>query len=181
MRFKEFGRLVELRVNKALVEGAAILLNAVREHETRVGDGTKGVHVPEGTHLRDSFESVVVNVLPGAMGVANSRIVVFSRNPNAIWQELGTRSRRRKAYKASSKTANNVFPFRTATSGNSGVAPLYFMRKALKQSAPAIEALIVKAIASAGEFGGGSTLVDTTSLHNPARSTHYPVSPRPFP
>lgn len=166
MQFNELTRLVEVSVNKAIAEWAAIALAEVRNAETRVGDASEKRRVSPGVHLRDSFQVSTIKALTGFGGLSTADVVVWTANPNAIWQELGTRGRRRKSLKGGAGS-----PVRTgavtanvnATEGNRGVAPLYFMRKGMRRAFPQGVALIQQAIAGLGAFGGGSTLVDTTS------------------
>lgn len=166
VRFKEFGRMVEVEVNKALVEWAKIALEEVRAAETRVGTRTDAAYrdryKTRGQHLRDSFQWAIEPVGYKGFGAA----VVWSDDPNTIWQELGTRGSRRKSLKGgkgSPKRVGAVTSNVNETVGNRGVKPLYFMRKGLRRALPAGEALMAAALRNVGAFGGGSTLVDTTA------------------
>lgn len=157
--FHRYGQAVELKLNKALVEAAELTLQSVRAHETRVGvpreDGElPGVHVPEGVHLRDSFKwEVVKRPYFGFLGaVSSALIVVYSMNPNAIWQELGTRGRRRTALKQGVNKQGN--PHRH--SGGRGVTGLHFMRDGLLAAEPEVARLIADAVAEAGATLGTS-------------------------
>jgi hypothetical protein len=161
--FAAYGQAIELRVNKACVEAVQLMLSEVRAAETRVGRETRsgrlpGVHVPEGVHLRDSFRAQVVPTFGFGIGPRSQLLVVYSPNPNAIWQELGTRGRRRKA---SQHGAGE-------TEGNRGVKPLYFMRKGLRRAFPQVRELLEKAV----------TEVDVAAPHFSASSTSAPVFPR---
>lgn len=157
MRFQEFSRAVEVAVNEALVEWAAIALEEIRAAETRVGDASLKRKVSPGVHLRDSFQ-VTIRRRFGGLGVGSVDIVVWTDNPNAIWQELGTRARRRKKLKSGGHSS-------APSEGNRGVKPLYFMRKGASRSFPKGVALIENALRGVGAFGGGSTLIDTVSPH----------------
>lgn len=163
VRFKEYGVAVQAALNRAAAEAAAIVLKEVRAAETRVGVPRKngqlpGVHVPEGVHLRDSFRAgVLKEPYFGFLGaVRDLLIIVESANPNAIWQEYGTRGRRKKALKPSGRGGGR-------TEGNRGVKPLRFMRTGLNRAYPEVTALIQDAVATAGDVLGGSEIVDTTS------------------
>lgn len=162
--FQRYGEAVELRLNKALVEAAEIMLKSVREHETRIGvprggDELPGVHVPAGVHLRDSFKWEIVKApFYGFKGaISSGAIVVYSLNPNAIWQELGTRGRRRKQLKAGSNRQGN--PHRTK--GNVGVKPLHYMRDGLAAAYPEVKALIEAALVDAGSLIRSNPNVET--------------------
>lgn len=176
MRFREYGAAVQASLNKAYAEAALVILREVRAQETRVGvprsnGELPGVHVPKGVHLRDSFRAGFVKMpYLGFIGaVSSAAVVIESANPNAIWQEYGTRGRRKKAYKPNTRGGGR-------TEGNRGVKPLAFMRKGLALAFPEVQAIIEEAVASAGDVLGGSTLVDTTSpLTTPKR---VGVSPR---
>jgi len=156
--FADFTRAVEVEVNKALVEWAKLALEEVVAAETRVGNRPdfEKRRVSPGVHLRDSFRWAIEPVSYTGFGAA----VVWTANPNAIWQELGTRSRRRKKLKDGS---SNFRTNATRGPGNGGVKPLYFMRKGLAKALPTGEALMAAALRNVGSFGGGSRLVDTTA------------------
>lgn len=162
MRFREYGEAVGASLNRALVEAAEVALSSVREAETRVGKPRQsgelpGVHVPQGVHLRDSFRYAIVKrpYLGMLNWVSSALIVLYSENPNAIWQERGvTRAQR------------------------GSVSPLWFMKRGTARAWPEVVGIIQDAIAGAGDALGGSTLIETTSpLTTPKRAG---VSPRPF-
>jgi hypothetical protein len=165
LRFREFSRLVELSVNKALAEGAAIALDEVVRAETRDSDRS-GVYgsggrfntrkVSPGVHLKDSFRVAVIPAFGARFGFGE--IVVWTDNPNAIWQELGTRARRRKKLKGGAKPNASG-----EGSGNRGVAPLYFMRRGFRRAEPKIVLLLQNALHGVGGFGGSTKTFDTVS------------------
>lgn len=162
--FGALSRMVEVQVNKALVEWAKIALEEVVAAETRVGSRAdfEKRKVSPGVHLRDSFRWAVEPISFRGFGAA----VVYTDNPNAIWQELGTRGSRRKNLKGgrgSKRKVGAVTSYVNETAGNRGVAPLYFMRRGLARALPQGEALMAAALNNVGAFGGGSTLVDTTA------------------
>jgi hypothetical protein len=154
LRFDEFRQAVEISVNKALVKGGAILLNAILDRETRIGDASPKRRVSPGVHLHDSFHIAIQKTL--GLGQGRAAIVVWTPNANAIWQELGTRGSRRKKLKRGGGGD---------TEGNRGVKPLYFMRRGFTAAYPEVEELIATAVASVGEFGGGAVVHDTTSTN----------------
>src|SRR5437868_14173182 len=101
MRFREYGAAIELRLNKAIAECGAIALEEIRSAETRRSDESAGSgftrrKVSPGVHLQDSFQTTIRRVFRGPGAVSSVDVVVWTDNPNAIWQELGTRGRRRK-------------------------------------------------------------------------------------
>lgn len=176
-RFHAYGQAVSASLNRAAAEAAAIVLKEVRAAETRVGqpraDGRlPGVHVPDGVHLRDSFRAgFLKDPYYGFLGAVRSLVVIVeSGNPNAIWQEYGTRGRRKKSLKPGSSSRDRK------SMGNRGVKPLHFMRKGLARAFPQVQVLIEDAVAGAGDVLGGSQIVDTTSPISPAKGAG--VTPR---
>jgi hypothetical protein len=167
-RFRELGQLVEISINKALADGAAIALEEVEAAETRFSTDPRGPgphfkkpNVAGPTHLRASLRSTFRRAFGGSFGVGE--IIVWTDNPNAVWQELGTRGRRRKTLKSGAKL--NVFPFRAPPAGSSdrGVSPLYFMRTGFRRAEPKIMLLLQNALHEIGDVAAFSKTFDTVS------------------
>jgi hypothetical protein len=171
VRFTEFTRAVEAAVNKALYEGAVIALEEIRAR-ARVGDDPRGPgpHFAKPndsgpTHHKDSFQVTVRRLFRGA-GAAAFDLVVWTENPNAVWQELGTRGRRQKRMKSGEARRGGGGELDSALfGGNRGVAPSYFMRRGFQAAEPKIAALVLHAISEVGSYATTGVAIDTTSPH----------------
>ena len=164
-RFKEYTKMVEVRVNAALVEWGAIALDAVIAAETRIGDASERRAISPGVHLKDTFQMTVrkrLAQISGFGGMHSTEVVIWSASPNAIWQELGTKGRRRKAYKKHGPGKKGAAGH---PSGGRGVTPLYFMRTGLRKSEPAGAALIAAALAGAGASSSRHVFDTTTPIY----------------
>jgi hypothetical protein len=123
--FEAMVEAAQVRLELALVEWAEATKTAIVARETRVGDAAGDRNVFPGKHLRDSFE--VGRVRRGPRGLY---IRVFSRDPNALWQEKGTLGRRRAKLKSRPSDARR-------RGKGTGVKPLYFMAHGVRDAFPA--------------------------------------------
>lgn len=130
-RFSVVNDQFKRAVEEALGHGAGAVLASVRALETRVGDASDTRKVYPGRHLKDSF-----SVRPVAREHGGSRfeVAVVTDDPNAVWQNDGTRRRRRK--KVSQRNQGKLRRSGAELSG--GVKPLRFMQKGLKLAMPAV-------------------------------------------
>ena len=127
-RWGELLAATEIRVNAALVEWGNVVLGRIREYETRVGTASPTRAVSPGVHLRDTFRvSAVFKGISGFMSGNSMSLIVYTPDPNAIWQESGTRGRRRKKLKQPDRGKVSRGP-------GTGVRPLHFMKHAVKDS-----------------------------------------------
>lgn len=173
--FESYGQEVAIAVNNALIESSVVTLNEVRGHLTRYGKPRgnsgklPGVHVPPGVHLRDSFRATVWK-LPyfGFLRLGKTAgFSVYSDNPNAVWQELGTRGRRSTHYKndytyEAGKRGKSA-AVRSASAANSGVTALHYMSRGLATAYPTCLRLIQEAVAGAGVANAREPKIGTGS------------------
>lgn len=173
--FDQYEAAVTASVNAALVEWGAVTLDKILEHETRVGTRPHDRYISYNFpyQLRDRAGWGVAIAKVRGFGLLSSNIVVYTENPNAIWQELGTRRRRKKTLKSGAKGG-----FFSQSSGNAGVSPLYFMRKGTRDAYPIGVELMRAALATAGRMPLNGTpwhrMIDTTSRSETGKP------PRPF-
>lgn len=149
VRFNEYIAAVEVSVNKALVEWANLALREIRAAETRVGTASPTRAISPGIHLRDTFRTLVQKSAFSSFG---AMISIWTADPNAIWQELGTRGRRHGTLKRGGKNE---------TTGNRGVTPLFFMRNGFARAYPAGIALVESALQGLGDHTAGAPNFDT--------------------
>lgn len=118
--FDKWGRDLEKGLARGLELFGRVAQGSVSSHMTRVGPA--GVGVTPSSHVKDSIR--VSDPYRTPRGLA---IDVYSQDPNAYWQEKGTRGKKGKA-----KSARTAARRREQGVGHSGVKPLRFFLRGLK-------------------------------------------------
>ena len=159
VHFAEFAAQLELRLNAALVEWGAMLLEAVQQNapvSSERADFNRR-RISPGVHLRDTFH--ISTFIRHGFGRAFPEVVVWSADPNAIWQEKGTRGRRKaqlKQYRTSGKGSQRNRT--TGALGDRGTPPTYFISRAAREVFPAGIQLVQEAIDGLGNLASRTTL-----------------------
>lgn len=112
----------------------------IRAGMTRRGPAGKGV--TPNLHVQDSL--TVSPTMKRYGGRGGAEVWVYSADPNALWQDQGTRGRKGRA-----KTARTRERRRAAGISHGGVKPLRYFMRGLRSSWPAGERALAAAIGRA--------------------------------